>query len=631
MAASFLVGVAAAALGGPVDDIPVGIEGAGIVPCRVAAAFRVSWRRGADRAEAGRTGNMRHKFALALLGVAGCAAFAGSPRADDTAAAAFRSEIDGALRALETSTHGLVKWDGADRFEVRPQGDAAIAEFANARLTIEAPGSEPARLSVDHVEIRRTPALDHSIALDISLPGEAVLRAAGGEETRLALQEATATAVIEAPTGRSRELSVRLAGARLDDRKTGGWLRIGPLALSSKLLGAAGGGWTAPIEFELKGVEFFLAEGPVAGAIDRITYHAHTAGPNLAAFNRLRDRLDALRQSEDLPPAERLSAMLGLLPSLPSVFASASGELTIDGMAARAPTGAPLVAFDKASAGGAVTGLSGDAAALRLTLKQDGLTLQPGLLDKDKVPQHVTVDVSLEALDTGVLRSLLENAAKAGPEVSEEARQQATEQMIAAAAKLNPVLRLREVAVDTPAVGVAATGELTGSPLAPKGYTAAVDVTVRGFDALAGLMPGAPLAAFLPVLKEIATNAAGDDGTPRSKFRLASAPPKWLTVNGNDVSAWFIKNDPPGQPRALRPAEPPLAGADVRAVQHALSAANIEAPQSGTYDAATAVAVARFQKQQKLNIDGVVDAATSRKLGLNAGPATSPPSPKRAN
>jgi peptidoglycan hydrolase-like protein with peptidoglycan-binding domain len=64
-----------------------------------------------------------------------------------------------------------------------------------------------------------------------------------------------------------------------------------------------------------------------------------------------------------------------------------------------------------------------------------------------------------------------------------------------------------------------------------------------------------------------------------------------------------------------------MKGADVRAVQKALAAARIAAPQTGAYDAATAVAVARFQKQNALNIDGVVDAATRQKLGIKPEPA----------
>src|SRR5215210_7195976 len=119
------------------------------------------------------------------------------------------------------------------------------------------------------------------------------------------------------------------------------------------------------------------------------------------------------------------------------------------------------------------------------------------------------------------------------------------------------------------------SSELRGSPLAPKGYAAEGDVAVRGFDALPDLIGAAPLAGFLPLLKEIGSPATTGDGTPRIRFHLASQPPKWLTVNGNDFSSWFMDGGGSGPARALRPAEPAMTGAEVTAVQRALAAAKI--------------------------------------------------------
>jgi peptidoglycan hydrolase-like protein with peptidoglycan-binding domain len=81
----------------------------------------------------------------------------------------------------------------------------------------------------------------------------------------------------------------------------------------------------------------------------------------------------------------------------------------------------------------------------------------------------------------------------------------------------------------------------------------------------------------------------------------------------------------------LRPAVPPLSGADVGAVQHALAAAKIETPQNGTYDGATAAAVARFQKANALDADGVVDVATRQKLGVKPEPPHPSGAAKGAN
>jgi hypothetical protein len=181
---------------------------------------------------------------------------------------------------------------------------------------------------------------------------------------------------------------------------------------------------------------------------------------------------------------------------------------------------------------------------------------------------------------------------------------------------LNPTFHIYDIAIDTDEVGVDLTAEAKGSPLAPKGYTASGDLAVRGFDAIPKLSGGIPFAEYLPVLREIGVEGTGPDGTPRLQFHLTSAPTNWITINKNDVSAWFDGTESAGgQPRLLKPSDPPMRGNDVKSVQRALADAKISVEQDGEYNSATAGAVARFQKQKGLNVSGVVDAATRRRLG----------------
>ena len=534
----------------------------------------------------------------------------------------FKADIEAFLNRLSVTTRGVLSWEGADSFDVRREGDAAVATISNARLTIHE--AKDSQLVFDHVEIRRTPTAGNPEAarFDIAFPTQSTLTLADGTKTSLSLKDATASLVLEAAANRFRETLLSFASARLEHPPTGDWVNFGPLSFSSKLASASDGSWSTPIDFELKQVEFLLTEGPFGGAIDRIAYNALSTGPDVAALNRLRDHMDELRQQGEQPPEARADALLDLLSSMPALFTIVKGEMTLEGLAVRTPAGEPLVGLAKASLGGAVTGLSGDAAAWRITFRQSGLTLASSVLNASKVPENVTLDLGLENVATGPLRTILEAIAKARKDAHGAESQQATARMIGAAAMLNPVFRIYELALKTKDVGIAATGEAKGSPLAPKGYTAEADVVVRGFDALSGLVGDAPFAEYLPLLKVLGTSAAGSE----AKFHLASGPQKWITVNGNDLSAWFgTGSAEPGQPRGLRPAHPPLQGEDVSAVQHALNAANVSAPQTGIYDGATAVAVARFQKQSGLNVDGVVDAATRDKLGLKPLSQPTPP------
>jgi Putative peptidoglycan binding domain len=565
-----------------------------------------------------------------------CLAIAVPARAANQAAQDLKSRTDDLIGQIESASGGLVTWQGADRLDIRDDGDAAIADIANARISIgsEKIGMDRVPVSFDHIVVHYATAPEGAVSLSVVLPPQSILNTNDGGEIKLTLLDATMKAVLDAKSGRARESSMTFAGARIADKKSDDWVAFGPLSFSYKLVGAGDGGWTAPMDFTLKQIEFSFTEGPVDGTIDRIGYQARSAGPDLAALNRLRDRLEALRQMGDSKPPAHLNALLDVLPTIPSLFSVAKGELAIEGVTARPPKGEPYVKIATLSIGSALTGLSGDAAALRITVQHTGLALPPAILDAGKVPQRAVIDLGLEDVATGPLRAILEAAVKIRPDAGEAEKAEAVQQMAAAAMNLTPVLRIYDLAVDTPDAGIEATAEAKGSPLSAKGLTAQGDVAVRGFDTVLDLAAGAPFAPYLPVLKEIGASGAGANGVPLVKFHLVSAPPKWLTVNGNEVlSAWgFLGGDPaPDQPRVLRPAEPAMTGADVGAVQRALAAAKIAAPQNGAYDGATAAAVARFQKQNALNVDGVVTMATRQKLGIKPEPLPPPAQKKGAN
>ncbi len=60
-------------------------------------------------------------------------------------------------------------------------------------------------------------------------------------------------------------------------------------------------------------------------------------------------------------------------------------------------------------------------------------------------------------------------------------------------------------------------------------------------------------------------------------------------------------------------------GDSVRALQRALAGAGIEVAETGTFDRATEAAVKRFQRERRLDADGVVGPVTGRALDLSAG------------
>jgi hypothetical protein len=533
----------------------------------------------------------------------------------------FKSEIDRFVARLGPATNGVVKWEGSDPLAIRIEGNTQVAVITDVRLSLSS--QEVDRLAFDRVEIRQTGQSEDGkrIELAILLPRAGTLDEADGTHLEIALTGARATAVVDAQSGRGRDIAIDIANARIEQPKTGAWVGFGPLSMTSRLVGEPDGGWSEPVDFETRGVEFSFPQGP-SGVIGRAAFSGKSSGPRLEGLERLRDALDMPQTGDRAAPLDRFWATLQESPAL---FGTIRGEAAVEGLTVRGTTAETLVSLAKTEIATEATGLDGDTATIGFSIREEGLELAPTLLDADRIPRRIVIDLGLGNLSTTALRDLL---AAAGPEREDPGvghtgePPQATQQLLAAIAKLDPVLRIPQISVDTRDIGVELTGEARGSPLASasKGYAEA-DLVVRGFDAIPRLGVDFPIAEYLPVLKEMGAEAKAPDGTLRVQFHLASALPRRITVNGNDISAWFAPGpSKPGQPRNLSLSDPPLRGDDVMGVQRALAAAKIAVEQDGVYRSSTAAAVAHFQKEQGLNVDGIVDLVTRQRLGVGDTP-----------
>jgi len=560
-------------------------------------------------------------------------------RAADPAAPDLKAEIDATIHRFEGAFQGMVKWNGAEKIDVRQDGNASVAEIRNAKISVQPPPEkaagpnkaqpatppQPVQIVLDKIELRRVPAPSSGLDYTVTGPTAAVLTV-DDKELKFTFKDQTSHFVLDAGSQHLREGTGSLGSARLED-KTGFWMTFGPANSSFKIEAAPDGSWKAPLQVELTKMEFFAPKGPAGGTIDRIARTGGASGPDLAAYYRMRDRLAAIQQS-DRPPQQQAEAILKMLPEMFAAYGTGEGVMSLEGLAVRAAS-VPLVTLGKAQFTMNFTGLTNDTASLRLAYRHDGLKLDASVPNAEKVPTRTVVDLGLEDLSSAPLRSIIEIASKMR-DLGPDGEQKAVQQIMGIAAGLTPALRLHELSVDTPDVGVEAKAEAKGSPLSPKGYTAEGDVLVRGLDAAPRLVAQPEFANYVALLSELGKPGTAN-GKPVTEFHLTSAPPKWIEINGHDVSGWLTAN-PQNGPRRLRLAEPPLTGDDVRAVQRALAArkvAGAPAQPSGSYDGATAAAVARFQRQAGLNVDGTVDAATRDKLGVSAsaGPGQSGGSP----
>jgi hypothetical protein len=241
--------------------------------------------------------------------------------------------------------------------------------------------------------------------------------------------------------------------------------------MASKLVTEPDGRWNAPTEFELKKVEFSFPQGASGGAIDRIAFSGMSAGPKVAEFERMRDMLGALEKDKETSPDARLARLLAILPAMPSVFGTVRGDTVLEGLRVHDDAGASLASLTRVEFGTGASGFDGDVAALRFTIREDGLKLAPSLVEARLVPHRVIIDFGVENLSRAALSTLLRAAALIWS-TDEAEQQQANQQIFGALAMPNPVWQIYKIAIDTQDIGAELAAEAKGTPLSPAGYTA---------------------------------------------------------------------------------------------------------------------------------------------------------------
>ena len=107
-------------------------------------------------------------------------------------------------------------------------------------------------------------------------------------------------------------------------------------------------------------------------------------------------------------------------------------------------------------------------------------------------------------------------------------------------------LRIRNLTVDAPALGVDADGALKADPNAIYRVSGRFDATVRGLDDLvASLTPtlqdedGMRLAMGLAMLQALGAGEVDAAGAPIRRYRVEVTPGGAVLLNGNDLQAVF--------------------------------------------------------------------------------------------
>src|SRR5579864_2456861 len=399
----------------------------------------------------------------------------------------LKTEIDSYIHRIEASTGGHLHWDGADSYDVKESGDTATATatatIVNAHLSFrkKADDQKPiVSVTLDRIEIRRAPAAAGTNLTDyaIAVPASSTITISDGTELTTSLKDGRMNFVLEAPGDHQRTMTLSLAGGRIEQKDHKDYLAFGAFTWNWKIVRSDNGGWRAPLDLELKGLEFLFTEAPLAGGSDRISNSGEAMGPSLADLDAMRDKVAEIREQDS--PEQRVAAWLELLPKFVGVFSSSKGEFTVENITAQKPGGETQVTLKKATLGGALSGLDGEKTAFSLRMAYDGLTIAPSLLPETLVPRRGVIDLALEDIATSGLRSLAEAGSEAKPDAPDEVRQKAFQKLTVTAMSLSPVLRLREGAVDFKNVKLSASGEAKRAPqsLRPRNSRSAAAVRV---------------------------------------------------------------------------------------------------------------------------------------------------------
>ena len=181
--------------------------------------------------------------------------------------------------------------------------------------------------------------------------------------------------------------------------------------MASKLVAEPNGGWSGPVDFEVRNIECFVPQAPVGGAIERIAFSGKSAGPSLDALEKLRETIDGLQAEGNRSPESRGASLLAALTSIAAPFGSLSGDFAMDGLIVRNLTGEALVSLAKAGTAFTMTGLDSETAAFRLSVRHDGLDLAPSVLEAAKVPHRALFDLGISDISTQAVGRLLRAAA----------------------------------------------------------------------------------------------------------------------------------------------------------------------------------------------------------------------------
>jgi len=491
---------------------------------------------------------------------------------------------------------------------------------ANGKLVASLPSltftSLSTSLTVGAVSITKEGEEEGGRLLDLTIEGpDHVQMEIADISGSFSLSHVRGRVLLDAATGRARTSQIDIDGVTGEVPKKRLEIATGAIHSEGNFTRDAEGAWksthTSRInQSRVVGNEGEHGSGELELTIDTMDIESESDGPSIEAFNNFLRGWTALMAHKEEPADKRFlyDLIAGLNKTESGIVLTGIRIYQVQNPDRKAIT------LHELRLGTTLSGLAAQA-SLRLQYRHDGLEVPespPGI--GGVIPHHLTADFEFTGVELKNLLEVLGQNGDGGKGSEPSVALAGAMFLVAAKARL----LMHDLSFDADNTSIHASGEAMLAIGTPHNVAGRGDILVRGIEALASpdLSGSDQFAGNLPIIEALGTREPGTSDNDPLRYLIEVNRAGAVLINGADVSVLLgFKSPPKTAHRTLRPSSArAMEGKDVEEIQTALVAKQLLPHVTGRYDPTTAAAVVRFQRQAKLNADGVINEATRAAL-----------------
>jgi len=472
----------------------------------------------------------------------------------------FRRQVDSYLDRMRTRLGAEAKIRQREATTVAPDGNGLKATLSGVGIDLKDGGG----LDLGTVEVTRRPATDRTHAIEVGIPPRITLQDDTGKPAgTLTTAKTQMRIVVETADQRLREAELTADGLQIVVPAAEVDVKVASVNGSSRLVDGPDQRASAPAGIELKGMEIRNTANKAAAKVGQLSAKYMLEGLRLADLDAFEALIDELFKLAEVASGgvDITKEAVGLLNKLSMPLTNLSYTIEASDLDIADDAGQPAVALPKLSTGLGLSGLDGDAAALRIGYVHEGLKIAGLGIDADYVPNAVTIDLGLEKLPLATLLTLgrgeLEKIA-----VDPDAYDPDPMVINEAAGALfgaESALRIHGLKVDSPKLGGTLNGLFTLDASGPFMVSGAGELLLVGLEALmqersrgTQSPEDAQINAYLALVMGFGKREQSGTGPVAHRYAIEVKAAGELLINGNDMTPLIMGLQGGGQPQQRR-------------------------------------------------------------------------------